>query len=131
MNAVVEPWSKRPRAIAHAARIATAVALDLSSTWAPTAENFLGRVTKARIIEAVREARDEAEAEALAALKKDAMAERAEALLSGSGWLPEPLRTPASATSAQKATAENEPAMEPTEETADTDPGDNFAVAAE
>ena len=131
VNAVVEPWSKRPRAIAHADRIATAVALDLSSTWAPTAENFFGRVTKSRILEAVREARGEAEAEALADLKKDAMAERAEVLLSGSGWHPEPLRTPTPATIAQTATTENEPAMEPSEGTADTDPGDHFAVAAE
>lgn len=131
VNAVVEPWSKRPRAIAHTDSVAAAVGLNLSPMWAPTAENFFGRVTKARIIEAVREARGETEAEALADLKKDAMAERAEALLSGSSWLPEPLRTPARAPSAQTDTAESEPAMESTEGTADTDPGDHFAVAAE
>jgi ParB family chromosome partitioning protein len=59
----------------------------------PTAENYLGRVTKARILEAVREAKGEQAAQRIEGLKKDAMAEAAAQALAGTGWLPEPLRT--------------------------------------
>lgn len=93
VNALVEPWNKRPRAIAHADEIAHAVDLDLAREWRPTADNYLGRVTKARIVDAVREARGPATAQRLAGLKKGEMAERAETMLTGTGWLPEPLRS--------------------------------------
>jgi len=53
-----------------------------------------GRVTKARIVQAVREAKGEPAAQLIERLKKGAMAERAQELLVGSGWIPEPLRTP-------------------------------------
>jgi ParB family chromosome partitioning protein len=56
VNAVFEPYTKRPRALAHADRLAQAVDLDMAASWAPTVENYLGRVTKARILQAVREA---------------------------------------------------------------------------
>ena len=55
-------------------------------------------MTKARIVEAVREAKGEPAAQLIEHLKKSAMAERAEELLAGSGWIPEPLRTPGRAT---------------------------------
>jgi ParB family chromosome partitioning protein len=51
-------------------------------------------VTKARILQAVREARGEHAAQLIDHLKKGEMAEKAQDLLAGSGWLPEPLRTP-------------------------------------
>jgi ParB family chromosome partitioning protein len=51
-------------------------------------------VTKARILQAVREARGETASQLIEQLKKGEMAERAQELLTGSGWLPEPLRTP-------------------------------------
>lgn len=56
-------------------------------------ENYLGRVTKARILEVVREARGTEAAERIAHLKKNDMAQAAERLLEGAGWLPEALRT--------------------------------------
>ena len=94
INAVYEPWNRRPRALAHADRIAEAVGLDVvTAGWSPTVDNYLGRVTKARIVEAVREARGETAAQLIAHLKKGEMAERAHELLAGSGWIPEPLRT--------------------------------------
>jgi ParB family chromosome partitioning protein len=64
----------------------------------PTAENYLGRVTKARIIEAVREAKGEQAAQRLEGLKKGDMAEAAAQALAGCGWLPEVLRTKGVAT---------------------------------
>ncbi len=101
INAVFEPWNRRPRALAHADRIAEAVSLDIvAAGWSPTVDNYFGRVTKARIVEAVREAKGETAAQLIEHLKKAEMAERAQELLAGSGWLPEPLRTPGRTTRA-------------------------------
>jgi ParB family chromosome partitioning protein len=95
LNAVHEPWSRRPRAIAHADRLASTLSLDVAATgWTPTVDNFLGRITKARILQAVREAKGADVARRIEALKKGDMAREAETLLTGAGWLPEPLRTP-------------------------------------
>jgi len=95
VNAVYEPWNRRPRALSHADRLAEAVKLDVAAAgWSPTVDSYFGRVTKARIVEAVREAKGEAAAQLIEPLKKSAMAVRAEELLAGSGWIPEPLRTP-------------------------------------
>ena len=95
VNAVYESWNRRPRAFAHADRIAQAVDLDMAAAgWKPTVDNFLGRVTKARILQAVAQAKDQRAADRIEHLKKGDMAEKAETLLAGSGWLPEPLRTP-------------------------------------
>jgi ParB family chromosome partitioning protein len=99
VNAVHETWNRRPRALAHADRIAEAVGLDMAAAgWSPTVENYLGRVTKARILQAVQEAKGEQAAQLIGHLKKGEMAERAQDLIAGSGWLPEPLRTPGRAT---------------------------------
>ncbi|MGY6770696.1 ParB/RepB/Spo0J family partition protein [Komagataeibacter sp. NFXK3] len=78
----------------RADRLAAVLSLDLvEAGWQPTVENYLGRVTKARILQAVREARGDETAERIAHMKKPDMAREAERLLEGSGWLPEALRT--------------------------------------
>jgi len=83
------------RRLDQADRLARAVNLDMAEIgWRPTVDNYLGRVTKSRILEAVREAKGDQTAQQLDHLKKGDMAERAQELLQGSGWLPEPLRTP-------------------------------------
>ena len=95
VNAVREPHQTRHDTIRHADRLAAALGLDMTQAgWVPTAGNYLGRVTKARIIEAVREARGEDAARLIEHLKKSDMAKEAERLLQGTDWLPEPLRTP-------------------------------------
>lgn len=95
VNAVFEAYNRKPKAIAHADRLAQAVDLDMvAAGWAPTIDTFFGRVTKARILASAREARGEQAAQLIDHLKKVEMAEKAEGLLAGSGWLPEPLRTP-------------------------------------
>ena len=95
VNAVVQAYDRRPKAIAHAARLAQAVKLDMAAAgWQPTVDGYLGRVSKARILDAVREAKGVAAAERLVQLKKTEMAQAAEDLLDGTGWVPEPLRTP-------------------------------------
>ena len=93
INATCQPYDRRPKAIAHADRVAEAVQLDMAAAgWRPTVAGYLGRVTKAQILEAVREAKGEQAAQLIEDLKKADMAREAERLLEGSGWLPEPLR---------------------------------------
>jgi ParB family chromosome partitioning protein len=73
--------------------VARAVDLDMvAAGWEPTVDGYLNRVPKARILEAVREAKGEGTAQLLDHLKKGEMATEAERLLKGSGWLPEVLR---------------------------------------
>lgn len=77
----------------EADRLARATGLDMiDAGWRPTVDNYLGRVTKARILEAVREGAGERAEQLVDHLKKPEMAREAERLLADSGWLPEPLR---------------------------------------
>ncbi|MGX1317107.1 ParB family chromosome partitioning protein [Bradyrhizobium sp. USDA 377] len=103
VNAVYEPANRynQARVSAHGVRtrldradvLARAVGLDMvQAGWKPSVDNYLGRVTKPRILEAVREAKGESSAQLIDHLKKADMAKEAERLLDGSGWLPEPLR---------------------------------------
>lgn len=81
------------RRLDQADRLARAVGLDMGKAgWRPTVDNYLGRVTRPRILDAVREARGETSAQLIDHLKKSEMAKEAERLLDGAGWLPEPLR---------------------------------------
>ncbi|MCI3132870.1 ParB/RepB/Spo0J family partition protein [Phenylobacterium aquaticum] len=93
VNAVHVPWDRRPGAWAHAEVLAQAVGLDMTGYWTVTADSYLGRVTKARIGEAVTEAVSAEAASRIADLKKPDMVEAAQGLLAGTGWLPELLRT--------------------------------------
>lgn len=108
VNAVIEPWNKRARAIAHADQLARSIGFDMvEAGWAPTVDNYLGRVTKARILQAVREAKGDQAAELIGHLKKTDMAREAERLMARSGWLPEPLRLVTDVASVDDATCEN------------------------
>ncbi|MCA6262837.1 hypothetical protein [Phenylobacterium sp.] len=79
--------------LAQADRLAPAAGLDMvAAGWRPTVGNYLGRVTKPRIIEAVREGAGDRAADLIGHLKKGEMAKEAERLLADTGWLPEPLR---------------------------------------
>jgi ParB family transcriptional regulator, chromosome partitioning protein len=79
--------------MAHADLVARAVDLDMvAAGWEPTVDGYLNRVPKARILEAVREAKGEGTAQLLDHLKKGEMETEAGRLLKGSGWLPEVLR---------------------------------------
>lgn len=84
-----------PESVHHADRLAAAVHLDMAALgWVPMALNYLGRVTKARILEAVTEAKGEAAARQIDHLRKPDMAVQAELMLAGTNWLPALLRTP-------------------------------------
>ncbi|MCK1510853.1 ParB/RepB/Spo0J family partition protein [Bradyrhizobium sp. 18] len=81
------------RRIDHADVLARSVGLNMAAVgWKPTVDNYFGRVTKPRILEAVREAKGEPSVQLIDHLKKGDMAREAERLLDGTGWLPEPLR---------------------------------------
>ncbi|KIZ47776.1 MULTISPECIES: ParB/RepB/Spo0J family partition protein [Rhodopseudomonas] len=103
VNALYEPASRfnEGRVSAHGIRrrldaadvLARHVGLDMvAAGWTTGVDNYLGRVTKPRILEAVREAKGESSAQLIEHLKKADMAREAERLLEGTGWLPEPLR---------------------------------------
>ena len=93
VNAVKLPSERRPLALTTADRLATAVSLDMTGCWRPTVRSYLGRITKAHILEAVREGVGAEAVERLTNMKKTEMAEAAEQLLAGTGWLPALLRT--------------------------------------
>lgn len=95
--AVHVPWDKAPQAKITADSVAQAVNLDMRMHWTPTVQSYFGRVSKARILEAVCEAISDEAAKPLTTMKKQAMAETAEQLLTGTGWLPTLLRAPTSA----------------------------------
>ncbi|OWV73026.1 DNA-binding protein [Rhizobium sp. R634] len=107
VNAVIEPWNKRTRAVAHADQLARSIGFGMvEAGWTPTTDNYLGRVTKARILQAVREAKGDQPAELIGHLKKTDMAREAERLMTGSDWLPEPLRLVTDSASVEPATVE-------------------------
>jgi ParB family transcriptional regulator, chromosome partitioning protein len=117
VNAVRLPWDRRPRAVATADRLAEAVSLDMTGYWRPTVRSYFGRITKARILEAVREGVSDDAAERMADMKKLDMAEAAEQLLAPTDWLPLLLRTA-------------KPAAEQVEAPTSEDP-DGYSQAAE
>jgi ParB family chromosome partitioning protein len=92
-NAIRAPRQCNGESEAHAAILAREVGLDMTAYWQPTAASYFGKVSKERIVQAVREAVSDQAAKNIASMKKQAMAEAAEAALAGKGWLPAVLRT--------------------------------------
>ena len=90
----VQTRGQNPASVGHADILASELKLDMAAYWQPNATNYLARVSKERILEALRELGG-SDTETIARLKKPAMAEAAEAALLGRGWLPALLRTPA------------------------------------
>jgi len=76
----------------HGELLSEALGHDMAKVWSPTVENYLGRVSKERILEAVREGVGKEAADNIANLKKLDMAKAAEQRLQGKGWLPSVLR---------------------------------------
>lgn len=104
VNAVVVPHERRMRAIHDADRLARTTGLAMREYWGPTVPSYLGRVTKAAILQAVSEGVSVEAAQRLEGLTKAEMAREAESILAGTDWLPECLRT-----SADEAGVESEP----------------------
>lgn len=129
VNAVKQPWERKPRAHETADKLATAVSLDMTAHWTPTVRTYLGRVTKAHNLAAVREAISDEAAERLSGMKKQPMAEAAEQLLAGTGWLPCLLRTAEPAWPAIE--QPKVPEAVETENAATVEAGEGYSIAAE
>ncbi|WP_036792515.1 ParB/RepB/Spo0J family partition protein [Pleomorphomonas koreensis] len=121
--------------LSQADRLARATKLDMvEAGWRPTVDNYLGRVTKARILQAVREGADERAAQLIDHLKKGDMAKEAERLLADTGWLPEQLRIPVADSSVVETVASGGELAMGEDETMDEDDvadGAHPALAAE
>lgn len=88
----------RERVRDHSDAIAQALGVDMADWWVPSAANYLGRVSKAKALEAVKEATGVDAAQAMAGMKKTDVAAHCAVRLEGSRWLPAPLRVIATAT---------------------------------
>ncbi|CVI62996.1 ParB/RepB/Spo0J family partition protein (plasmid) [Agrobacterium leguminum] len=95
VNTTVQAWNRRTKENIHARQLARSLGFGMvEAGWTPTVDNYLGRVTKAHILQAVREGKGEQSAQLIDHLKKPDMAREAARLLEDSGWLPEVLRLP-------------------------------------
>ncbi|RDJ20261.1 ParB/RepB/Spo0J family partition protein [Bosea caraganae] len=95
VNALILPHECRTSVIRDANRLAQATGLAMRDYWSPTVPAYLGRVTKAAIMQAVEEGVSNEAAQRLGSLTKVEMARQAERLLVETDWLPAGLRTPA------------------------------------
>jgi ParB family transcriptional regulator, chromosome partitioning protein len=96
LNATIQQWNRRIKENDHARLLAQSIGFGMvEAGWTPTVDSYLGRVTKAHILQAVREAKGDQSAQLIDHLKKPDMAREAARLLEGTGWLPEVLRYPA------------------------------------
>ncbi len=93
INAVRHPYAGASM-VRAADKVAQHLQLDMNEHWRPTARSYFSRVSKGQILAAVCEATSGEAAERLTRLKKPEMAECAEHLMVGTGWLPACLRTP-------------------------------------
>lgn len=103
LNALIEPVSRYgngqvstavlERRLHEADLFANAVSLDMAEAgWVATVDSYFGKVTRPRILEAVREAGGDLAAGRITGLRKPDMAVEAERAVAGTGWLPHVLR---------------------------------------
>lgn len=72
--------------------IANAADLDMADWWEPTAEGFLNHVSKAQIVQALKDAGPDLARDGVEGMKKDVLVNTAASRLTGTRWLPVPLR---------------------------------------
>lgn len=78
--------------IRHANALASALSLDMTQWFAPTAENFFSRVGRTSVVKAICEAKNVPSKRSWEKMKKSELAKLAEREVAGTGWLPEPLK---------------------------------------
>lgn len=81
-------------AAGEANAVAAAVGLDMADWWEPTAAGYLNHVSKAQIVQALKEVGPDLADDGVAAMKKEVLVVKAESRLAGKRWLPAPLRHP-------------------------------------
>lgn len=89
---LVEAVDREDRKVASGT-LASAINLDMRAYWRPSVDNYFSRVSKAMIVDAVREGVSAEAADRLHSLKKPEMAQAAEQLMAATGWLPIALRS--------------------------------------
>ncbi|MBC2887703.1 ParB/RepB/Spo0J family partition protein [Ochrobactrum sp. CM-21-5] len=125
VNAVEPKFCQRKGDVAQADQLARSLDVDMSDWFEPTADNYFNHVNRTTIELSVAEAKGkEAELSVRAAKKKGEAVLIAERLVSGSGWLPVPVRI------AEEAAAETMD-DETCEETGCADVEAEFSQAAE
>jgi ParB family chromosome partitioning protein len=88
----IDAVAARERSCDQSDAMADALGVDMADWWVPTIANYLGHVSKAKALEAVKEATGIDATKAVSGMKKpDAIAHCA-AKLEGTRWLPAPLR---------------------------------------
>jgi ParB family chromosome partitioning protein len=89
----VNAVTARPRSYNHSDALVEALGVDMADWWSPSAANYLRHVSKAKAVDAVKEATGIDATQAMAGMKKaDAVAHCA-SKLEGSRWLPVALRS--------------------------------------
>jgi ParB family chromosome partitioning protein len=78
--------------LAHANALASALSLDMTAWFTPTAANYFGRVSRSEIRSALSEAKGMQAKRSWDKLKKSEFAALAEREIAGTGWLPQPLK---------------------------------------
>jgi len=73
--------------------LARALGLDMADWWRPTPACYLSQVSKAKVLDAMREATGVDETAATAGMKKAELVTYAAGKLEGTRWLPKPLRS--------------------------------------
>jgi ParB family transcriptional regulator, chromosome partitioning protein len=72
--------------------LAQALGFEFADWWTPTADNYFGQISKARMVEVVTEAVSAEVAQPLQAMKKAEAAKAAEQAVGGARWIPKFLR---------------------------------------
>lgn len=89
----IDAVAGRERSYDQSDAMAEALGLDMADWWVPTMANYLGHVSKAQALEAVKEATGIDSSKAVAGMKKPEAAAHCAAKLEGLRWLPAPLRS--------------------------------------
>lgn len=114
INAVSAKHSPRRSERLHADQLSGALGLDIAAAgWKTDAENYFSRISKAQILEAVREAKDDQTASLIEHLGKADMAKEAARLIEDTNWLPPVLRTLSPEPVSQDQTGPDDPADAP------------------
>jgi ParB family chromosome partitioning protein len=82
----------RERSFDHSDALVEALGIDMADWWVPSATHYLGSVSKAKALEAVKEATGADCSKAVAGMKKPQAVAYCASKLQGTRWLPKPLR---------------------------------------
>lgn len=91
LDAVTRTTPDRGRRIAHADTLASVLGLDMHAHWAPAAEGFFSRLSKAQMQDFLKAEGAFDQAALTAKAKKPEAAQRTAKALLAKGWLPQPL----------------------------------------